>query len=95
MREIKEETGVDIEILDELLTIDHMIPDEEQHWIATPFTAKIKDGQTPKIVEPHKHGAIGWFGLDSLPEPLALTTDLNLQSYERHLKNGGKYDHNH
>ncbi len=92
VREIKEETGADIEILHQLLTIDHMIPDENQHWIATPFVVRAKKGQTPKIMEPHKHEAIGWFPLNKLPEPLAITTGLNIESYEYHLKNGGKHE---
>ena len=44
VREVKEELGVDIEVVSELHTIDHMIPGEGQHWIATPFIVRIKDG---------------------------------------------------
>lgn len=89
VREIKEEVGVDIVVEHQLLAIDHLIPDEGQHWVATPFIARIKKGQTPKILEPHKHEAMGWFQLDKLPEPLAITTQHNLESYEYHLKNRG------
>ncbi len=89
VREIKEEVGVDIVVEHQLLAIDHLIPDEGQHWVATPFIARIKKGQTPKILEPHKHEAMGWFQLDKLPEPLAITTRHNLESYEYHLKNRG------
>lgn len=83
VREIREEIGVDIEIVEELLTFEHMIPDEGQHWIATTFIVEIKDGQTPKIMEPHKCDAIEWFTLDELPSPLALTTEPSLEMYKR------------
>jgi 8-oxo-dGTP diphosphatase len=83
VREVKEELGVDIEVLDELISFEHMIPDEGQHWIATTFVAKIKDGQTPKIMEPEKCDAIEWFTLDRLPTPLALTTEPSLKLYRR------------
>jgi len=36
IRETKEEIGVDIEITQQLFSIDHLIPSEEQHWVATP-----------------------------------------------------------
>ena len=88
VREIKEEIGVDIAVEHQLLAIDHLIPEEGQHWVAVPFVARIKKGQTPKIIEPHKHTEMGWFDLDKLPEPLAITTEPNLQSYGHHLKHG-------
>ena len=33
------------------------------------FTARSWTGE-PRIVEPDKAGALGWFGLDALPEPM-------------------------
>ena len=86
IREIKEELGIDIEVLHELHTIDHLIPDEGEHWIATPFVANILDDQTPQILEPHKCEAIEWFALDDLPSPLSITTGLNLKVYKRSLE---------
>lgn len=82
VREVSEELGVDVEVLEELLTFEHMIPDEGQHWLATTFIVAIKDGQTPKIMEPHKCDAIEWFALDELPSPLALTTAPSLELYK-------------
>ncbi len=86
IREAFEELGVDVEIIEELHTIDHLIPDEGQHWVATPFLARIADGQTPSIMEPEKCEAIEWFALDALPSPLSITTRLNLEVYERRQK---------
>lgn len=93
VREAKEELGVDIIVEHQLLAIDHFIPDEDQHWVTTPFLVRIKHGQTPKILEPEKCDAIGWFPLDDLPGPLSITTKLNLKVYRHHLKNKGKHEH--
>lgn len=81
-REIKEEYGVDIEILDQFPAGDHIILQENQHWVATAFLAKIKQGQEPKIMEPDKRDALGWFRLDDLPEPLSIITQIDLRQYK-------------
>ena len=86
VREVKEEMGVDVVVEHQLLAIDHLIPAENQHWVATPFIVRVKPGQTPKILEPHKCEAMGWFALTKLPSPLSITTKLNLKVYRYHLK---------
>ena len=53
--------GVDIEIIDELQTFDELLSKEKQHWVATIYVARIKGNRKPKILEPHKCDAIGWF----------------------------------
>jgi mutator protein MutT len=78
-REMKEEYGVDIEVTEQLPAADHLIPDEKQHWVPTTFLAKIKKGQKPKIMEPQKCDAIGWFTLDKLPQPLSIITKIDLE----------------
>ncbi len=77
-REMKEEYGVDIEIIEQFPAEDHLIPAEGQHWVATTFLAIIKDGEMPKICEPKKCEAIGWFTLDNLPSPLSIITRLDI-----------------
>lgn len=86
VREVKEEMDVDVVVEHQLLAIDHLIPAENQHWVATPFIVRVKHGQTPKILEPHKCEAMGWFALNKLPSPLSITTKLNLKVYRYHLK---------
>ncbi|MDO8503570.1 MAG: NUDIX domain-containing protein [bacterium] len=85
-REIKEEYGVEIEITEQFPAADILIPEEKQHWVATTFLAKLKPGQEPKILEPHKCDGIGWFPLDRLPEPLSKITKLDLEKYQKRIR---------
>ncbi|MCL5433169.1 MAG: NUDIX domain-containing protein [Patescibacteria group bacterium] len=85
-REIKEEYGVEIYIIEQFPAADHLIPKEKQHWIATTFLAKIKKSQTPRILEPHKCDGIGWFKLNKLPKPLSIITKLDLKYYRKRFK---------
>lgn len=80
-REIKEEYGTEIDIIEQFLAQDHIIPQENQHWVATTFLAKIRKGQTPKILEPQKCDETGWFPLDKLPKLLSIVTKLDLKKY--------------
>ena len=85
-REIKEEYGIDIILLHQLPAQNHLLPQENQHWVPSAFISKIKSGQTPKIMEPHKCDAIGWFKLNQLPEPLSVITKLDLTAYHQHIQ---------
>lgn len=86
-REIQEEYGVDLVIIDQFPAADHIIPQDKQHWVATTFLAKLKKNQIPKIMEPEKCEAIGWFPLSKLPSPLSLITQLDLSYYKRNYAN--------
>lgn len=78
-----EEYGVELELLEQFPAVDHLLPDEGQHWVATTFLARLKPGQTPEIREPHKCDGIGWFALDKLPSPLSKITLADLKEYKQ------------
>lgn len=85
-REVKEEFGVDIQIIKTLQTSDEILAKYNQHWVATTYIAKIKNGQKPKIMEPNKSDAIGWFAFNKLPTPLSYITKLDIQTYKKYLR---------
>lgn len=82
-REMKEEYGVDLVLLHQLPAQNHILPKENQHWVPSCFICKIKGNKEPKILEPDKCNAIGWFFLKKLPKPLSVITKLDLKAYEK------------
>lgn len=69
-REILEEYGMQIDVIEILGINDHILIDENQHWITPTFIAQYISGE-PKILEPGKSAAIGWYDLNDLPQPLS------------------------
>lgn len=84
-REIHEEYGVEIEVGELLDVVDHILPDEGQHWVSPTFICRIVSGQ-PTIREPEKCAALGWFAPESPPEPLTVITRENLRHYRNKIK---------
>lgn len=83
IREMKEEYDIDIEIIELLGVNNHIIPDEKQHWVAPSFICKIIQG-TPRIREPHKCEAIGWFSLEDIScMDISLVTRSNLRDIKK------------
>lgn len=82
IRETKEETDLDIEVLKIMGVCNHIIKEEEAHWIATSYLCKIKNGE-PKIMEPDKASDMKWFSLDKLPDKLTITTKKALEDYNK------------
>jgi ADP-ribose pyrophosphatase YjhB (NUDIX family) len=70
LREIEEELGIRIELGSLLGVLDMIDPDERFHWVSPIYRVERFTGE-PRILEPHKHEALGWFPLDALPTPLA------------------------
>jgi ADP-ribose pyrophosphatase YjhB (NUDIX family) len=80
-REMLEEFGVELDLLEQFPAFDHLIPEEGQHWVATTFLASLMPGNVPKIMEPEKCDAIGWFAFDALPQPLSRITHADVAEY--------------
>jgi mutator protein MutT len=79
-REMFEEYGVQIAVGELLDVVDHLLPDEGQHWVSPTFICTIISGQ-PQIREPSKCAAIGWFAPDAPPDGLTVITRENLDHY--------------
>ena len=79
-REAKEEIGVDIEVGKLICAVNHILPEEGQHWVAPTFKCRIKEGE-PKVVEHHKHDELKWFPLDKMPENLSRATKIVMENY--------------
>jgi 8-oxo-dGTP diphosphatase len=81
-REIREEYGVEIEVGELLDVVDHILPDEGQHWVSPAFVCRIVSG-TPVIREPGKCSDIGWFAPGDVPHDLTAISRKNLDNYIR------------
>lgn len=84
-REMNEELGVDIEIIEVLQVVDEILPLDKQHWVGTSYLVKIKGKHKPKIMEPAKHDAMGWYSLDDLPTPMSWVTQSDINCYRKKL----------
>ena len=80
LREVAEETGLTIRITKLLGAFDHIL--ESEHWVAVVYIAEWVSGDAT-ISEPDKCEDMGWFSLDSLPEPLSQISHANIQAYRR------------
>jgi len=72
-REAVEETGLELGAIELLCVVDHFERALHQHWISPVYLAAGTVGE-PVLREPEKHGAIGWFPLDQLPDAVTVST---------------------
>lgn len=82
-REVKEEIGVEVQVIDLLGICDHIIKNEERHWVSPSFLCKIVRGE-PQIMEPTKHLDMKWFPVDNLPEKITITTQDAVKNYKKY-----------
>lgn len=88
IREIQEEYGCTIKVVDQLGVFDHLIPEEKQHWVAVSFLCKVDSGE-PVILEPHKCSEIGWFTLEEADDlDLSLTAQHDIKALKEKFPNG-------
>ena len=79
-REMDEEFGIQIAVGKLLDVVDHILPDEGQHWVSPTYLCRISEGE-PRIREPRKCSAIGWFLPGEIPSDLTQITRQNLAHY--------------
>lgn len=82
-REIKEEVDVNIDIIDMLGLCDHIIKEEQKHWVAPSYLCKIAKGDA-KNMEPLKHLELRWFSLEQLPTNITIPTKYALKCYKEY-----------
>lgn len=88
VREFAEEYAMTIVVERLLHVVDHVLAAEQQHWVSPTFVARHVGG-TPRIMEPDKCTAIGWFTLDALPAPLSQATEDDVRVYVAHTSGAG------
>ena len=81
-REIREEYGMEIAVGELLDVVDHILPDEGQHWVSPTYICRPVSGE-PRIMEPGKCTEIGWFAPDQTPADLTVISRENLAHYQR------------
>lgn len=74
-REIREETGLEITLGPLLCIVEQSEPVAGQHWVSPVYQAYAPEGGEARLMEPHKHAALGWYALDALPSPLTRATE--------------------
>lgn len=83
-REMHEEFGIEIEVGELLDVVDHLLPEEGQHWVSPTYICRLRSGE-PRVLEAGKCDAIGWFALDEIPSDVTKVTRLNLAHYRERL----------
>jgi 8-oxo-dGTP diphosphatase len=78
-REVREELGIGIDPIRLLCLSDQIDPVAGTHWLAPVYRVDAYEGE-PRLMEPDKHAAFGWFALDALPSPLTVATRMALES---------------
>lgn len=82
IRETKEETDLEVKVIKLMGVCDHIVQEEEVHWVAMSYLCKIEKG-IPKIMEPDKASDMKWFALDQLPDQLTITAKKALENYKK------------
>lgn len=73
VREVEEELGIIVEI-DRLALISEIIDGGDgRHWVSPVYLMRHISGE-PRCLEPEKHGGVGWYSLDELPDYLTSPT---------------------
>lgn len=85
-REVYEELGVDIDIINFIGHTNDYDKEKGHHHISLLCVAKIKDNQEPKNMEPKKHSTIEWFDLNTNSNELGWKCKRIIELYKKSLK---------
>ncbi len=72
-REVMEELGITIEVLQLACISEIMDGGDGRHWVSPVYEARLVHGE-PQLMEPEKHGGWNWFAPDALPASLTTPT---------------------
>jgi len=74
-RELKEETNLDVEILDKNLfaVTNDFFKKEDKHYVTLYLRARTDNPNALKLMDPEKCDEWKWFGLNDFPEPLFIS----------------------
>jgi 8-oxo-dGTP diphosphatase len=85
VREIREEYGFVIDVVQLLDVVNHILPEEKQHWVSPTYLCRYKNGK-PCIKEPDKCEEIGWFTIGAIPtRDLSRASQKSFHSLKRYL----------
>lgn len=84
-REIKEEFDIEIKVIEFLEVVDHILPEEKQHWVSPSYVSKLVSG-CAKIVEPKKCSNFKWIKFSDI-----IFDTLSIASKSNYLKFIEKY----
>ena len=81
-REVKEETGLDINTVTHAAFTNDIFTKEDKHYVTLFVTAQCPEG-SPRVMEPHKCEIWDWFSWDDLPRPRFLSLEnLRAQGFD-------------
>jgi ADP-ribose pyrophosphatase YjhB (NUDIX family) len=82
LRELSEEVGIGARIVMLLCVTNHILKNEDAHWVSPAFLVEVASGQ-PVNREPLSSKEVRWFAFDELPENLTNTARNAIEAYLR------------
>ena len=83
-RELKEELAIKVKIINLLGVTNHIIKEENIHWVSPVFLVKIEEGEL-KNLTPDENQKYSWFSISNLPENTTITTKSAVNAYVQSL----------
>jgi len=81
VRELQEEFDIEIEVIELVDVVNHILPEEKQHWVSPSFVARHVGG-VPRITEPEKCTGFKWMKLAEInPDELSMASKSNRQKF--------------